>query len=176
MISKSRILISTVWVVFAGVLYSQQKYSDFPVSRGPYFSQELPGGKAELFAPDIITYEVHASPSISPDGREMIIDSMEEGFKYYRLMDNAWTLQPELPFTLPGVCNGALLSPSGNSAYLLIGSDFYMSKKHGEKWGELQSLGAEVNAFKPTWQYSAAENENVYFACGYPQANVMVSV
>jgi hypothetical protein len=35
--------------------------------KGPYFGQKPPGKEAEQFAPQIITYEVHESPSISPD-------------------------------------------------------------------------------------------------------------
>ena len=170
--------------IFMGLLLSlnlvngiSAQQADTPVPKGLYFGQKLPGRKAELFAPDIITYEVHASPTISPDGKEMIIDSMGGRDKYYRMIDNIWTLQPELPFTLPGVCNDVFLSPSGKRAHLLIvGSVFYMSNKRGEKWGELQSLGEEVNSFKASWQFTTAENENLYFSCGWPQGSVMVSV
>ena len=135
-----RFFVVFMFICFVLGCYAQQDDSFVP--EGLYFGQELPGRKAELFAPDIITYEVHASPTISPDGKEMIIDSMGGRDKYYRMIDNIWTLQPELPFTLPGVCNDVFLSPSGKRAHLLIvGSVFYMSNKRGEKWGELCIFG-----------------------------------
>jgi Tol biopolymer transport system component len=164
----------TVFVFFIilaglpGISYAQGKSNEFKVPVGLYFSQEPPGNEARPFARDIITYEPHSSPSISPDGKEMIIDSMEEGCRYYRMVDGAWTLQPALPVDLPGLCNGAIISPSGHNMYFYIwdnnGNVFYVSKKKGDKWSKLQALGQEVNAYKSTWQFSVAGNENLYFS------------
>jgi hypothetical protein len=176
-VKRKRHLAILFMFLVIGFANAQKKSADLPEHKGLYFGLKPPGQKAEIFAKDIITYEPHASPTISPDGKEMIIDSMGEGSKYYRMIDNRWTLQPDLPFALPGVCNGVFLSPSGNAAYFFIWENnenaFYMSKKKGEKWSELQPLGKEVNSFKASWQLSTAENENLYFSY---EGNVMVAV
>ena len=56
-------------------LIGHAQLNDFAVLKGPYLGQKPPGKKAELFAPGVITYEVHESPSISPDEKEILIGS-----------------------------------------------------------------------------------------------------
>ena len=74
------IIVATL-ISLTGLTQSQEEKSDFPVLKGPYLGQKLPGKKAVLFAPEVITYEVHESPSISSDEKEIIISSMSEGLK-----------------------------------------------------------------------------------------------
>ena len=144
---------------------------------GPYFGQEPPGKEAELFAPQIITWEVHGSPLISHDLKEIIIGSMEEGTKYFNMSDGIWSLQEALPFDTPRNCNGMFISPSGKKVYFLIwesyDENFYMIEKINGKWSKLHSLGEEVNSFPTHWQFTTAKNENLYFAS---EGNIVVSV
>ncbi len=86
---------------------------EFPVLKGLYLGQKPPGKNAELFAPELIKYEVHESPFISQDEKEIIIGSMTEGTKYYKMIDRVWSLQAVLPFAIPENCNGMFVSPSG---------------------------------------------------------------
>jgi len=90
-----------------------QEKTSFPVLKGPYLGQKPPGKKAVLFAPELINYEVHGSPLISKDEKEIIIGSMTEGSKYYKMIDGVWSLQAVLPFAMPENCNGMFVSPSG---------------------------------------------------------------
>ena len=146
------------------------------VIEGLYLGQNPPGKKAEKFAEDIITYEPHNSPTFSPDGREMIIGAMEDDDKYYKMINSTWTQESDLPFNFPGVCNGVFLSPSGDRAYFFIWNDrnrFYTSIKKSSGWGELQIMGEDINSFRSSWQFTSAENENLYFSC---DGNLMVSV
>jgi len=146
------------------------------VIEGLYLGQNPPGKKAEKFAEDIITYEPHNSPTFSPDGREMIIGAMEDDDKYYKMINSTWTQESDLPFNFPGVCNGVFLSPSGDRAYFFIWNDrnrFYTSIKKSSGWGELQIMGEDINSFRSSWQFTSAENENLYFSC---DDNLMVSV
>ena len=151
---------------------------EFPVLTGPYLGQKPPGKNAERFAPDVITYEVHESPSISQDLTEMVIDSMEEGSKYYKMIDGVWTLQKAPPFDMPpGTCNGIFLSPSGKRVYFLMwqnnDENFYSSEKKDGKWTKPRSLGDEVNSFPTHWQFTTAKNENLYFSS---DGRILVSV
>jgi hypothetical protein len=153
-------------------------HAQSPSPQGPYFGQEPPGKEAEPFAPQIITYEAHESPSISPDFKEMIIHAMEEGSKYYRMIKGAWILQKMLPFDLPpGYDNGIFLSPSGRKVYLQIWSDgdenYYVSEKKNGKWTTPSIIGEQVNSFKLHWQFSTAINENLYFSS---EGQIMASV
>ena len=113
----------------------KEKKESFPVLKCPYLGQEPPGKKAELFAPEVITYEVHGSPSISPDEKEILIGSMSEGMKYFKMVDGVWQLQDASPFDIPDNCNGMFVSPSGRRLYFLIWEDgdenFYISEKKG---------------------------------------------
>lgn len=170
------IIVATL-IIVTGITQSQEKKSEFPVLKGPYLGQETPGKKAELFAPDVITYEVHESPSISSDEKEIIISSMSEGTKYYKMEDGIWQLQTVSPFDIPDNCNGMFVSPSGKRLYFLIwendDENFYVSKKKGQKWTKPHSLSEDVNSFKTHWQFTVARNENLYFSS---EGNIMVSV
>jgi len=175
---KSRLFYLTTAVFICSMLYAHKEAPLSQDLKGPYFGQKPPGSQAELFAPRAITYEVHESPSISPDFTDMIIDSMEEGTKYYKMIDGVWTLQEEMPFDLPpGTSNGIFLSPSGQRIYFQMWKDndenYYMSEKKNGKWTTPRILVEEVNSFKVHWQFSTAENENLYFSSG---GRILVSV
>jgi hypothetical protein len=174
---KSVILIMPILILLAGVIKSQEKSSEFPILKGPYLGQKPPGKKAELFAPEVIRYEVHGSPFISQDEEEIIIGSMSEGAKYYKMVNGIWQSQSVLPFDIPDNCNGMFVSPSGKRIYFLIWEDndenFYFSDKKGGKWTKLRSLGEDVNSFKTHWQFTTAENENLYFSS---EGNIMISI
>ena len=150
---------------------------DFPVLKGPYLGQKPPGIKAELFVPDVITYEVHESPWISPDGKEIIIGSMSEGTKFYKMVDGIWQLHTVPPFDMPDNCNGMFISPSGERLYFLIWEDddenFYVSEKKDNKWTKPSPIGEEVNSFKTHWQFSVAKSENLYISS---ERDIMLSV
>ncbi len=154
-----------------------QKKTNFSVLKGPYLGQKPPGKNAELFATELINYEVHGSPFISQDEKEIIIGSMTEGSKYYKMIDEVWSLQAVLPFAIPENCNGMFVSPSGRRIYFLIwennDENFYFIEKKGNKWTTLRSLGEEVNSFPTHWQFTTAKNENLYFSS---DGIVMVSV
>jgi len=148
-----------------------------PLLKGPYLGQLPPGKKAELFAPEVIRYEVHGSPSISTNEKEIIIASMSEGMKYYKMVEGVWQEQTVLPFDIPDNCNGMFISPSDKRKYFLIWEEddenFYVSEKNRDKWTKPRSLGEEVNSFKTHWQFTTAKNENLYFSS---EGKIMVSV
>ena len=161
----------------AGLISAQEKSIGFVGLKGPYLGQKPPGKKAELFAPGLIDYEVHESPVISQDEKEIIIGSMSEGSKYYRMANSAWSVRPDLPFDTPQNCNGLFISPSGNRIYFLIwengDENFYFIEKKEHGWTSPRSLGDEVNAFPSHWQFTTAKNENLYFSSG---GSILVSV
>ena len=84
--------------IFAYPLAAEQ--NKLTVIKGQYLGQKPPGKIAEKFTEDIITYEVRNSPTFSPGGKEMIIGAMEDGHKYYKIINNGWTQQTAMPFKL----------------------------------------------------------------------------
>lgn len=60
-------------ILASGSLQTQEKSDDFPVLKGPYLGQTPPGMKPEIFAPGIITTELHddAAPVFLSDGKEV---------------------------------------------------------------------------------------------------------
>ena len=150
----------------SGAVFAGDKLSDL---KGPYLGQTPPGVEAVLFAPEIITYDVHDSPTFSPDGRKIMIGSMGEGFKYYRMQDEYWISGEELPLKIPGICNGLFMSPSGRKALIRIWNPnskkapFYVSERLPEGWTEPRLIEGKINSYKTHWQFSAASNDNLYF-------------
>ena len=86
---------------FSFTLYSwaQDRAADFPVLKGPYFGQKIPGREPVLFAPGVISLEgvmVHDTPVFTPDGDEIFwseftTDPNHTSIKYSRLEGDTWT-------------------------------------------------------------------------------------
>ena len=158
-----------ILIMFAGAVLAQDQLKDL---RGPYLGQTPPDKNAVLFAAEIISYDVHDSPTFSLDAKEILIGSMEEGIKYYKMRNGSWSSPEELPFNIPGICNGLVLSPSGKRAYIKIWQsstnkeDFHVCEKAGNEWTNPRLLEGEVNSYKTHWQFSVANNENLYFPSG----------
>ena len=70
----------------------QTSQNNFPVQKGLYLGQKPPGKIPELFASDIISNDVHDSPNISLDEKEIVLGTMGEGLKYYKIIDGNLSL------------------------------------------------------------------------------------
>jgi len=102
---------------------SLPQQSDFPVLVGPYFGQEPPGLTPEVFAPGIVTTNLHddGSPIFTPDGREVYFkiisgyapDYVVNLFVMRQDGSGKWS-EPELSSLTEdfGITNGAF-SPDG---------------------------------------------------------------
>lgn len=162
-----------------------QKNSDSKALTSLYFDQEPPGQNPELFAPGIISIEgfmVHDSPVFSPDGNEIYWSEFTENpnhtsIKYSKKVNTSWT-EPELvsfsslnsygdgcPFML---ANGKILY--FNSFRELKKGDnsdrerIWYVEKQGNKWGDPQPVGEEINKLDLHWQISLSANRNLYFS------------
>ena len=167
------------WLLFfltMSSLNSLGQQIDYLELKGSYLGQKPPGKSAELFAPEIITFEVHDSPIISRDESEFYIPTFE-GIKYYKMVDGVWSSPATLPFEVPANFNGMFISPDGKRLYFLLyengDENFYVSVKEEDIWGPLRSLGDSINQFNTHWQFTTALNENFYFSS---EATIMVSV
>jgi len=139
-----------------------------------YFGQKPPGRKAEFFAPQVLTIEPHESPIICKNETLLVIGTMEEGVKFYTMINGNLTLVSNpFNFNITEIANGVdvfwnglEISNSEEKMYIKLyengGEKFYYIERQGENWSKPKLLNPEVNAFKSHWQYSLAKNENLY--------------
>lgn len=149
--------------------FCQNNPDDFPVLKGPYLGQTLPGKVPVRFAPDLIEGEAHESPSFFPDGKEFVINVMGGATQlmYFTMTGETWSLQTP-PFEMPKYLNGIFISPDGQKLYMLVyennRENFWIINKNGNEWMKPKSLGPEVNSLNTHWSFSVAANQNLY--CG----------
>ena len=149
-----------------------------------YFGQRPPGIKAEVFAPDVLTFEPHDSPIILQNETSLIIGTMSDGMKFYELIDgNLSSSTNPFNFNILEICNGVdvycngmELSHSENRIYFLLWKNgnekFHFIEKEGNNWTSPKLLSDELDSIKTHWQFTVAKNENLYFS----SEGLMVSV
>jgi len=164
--------------------FSNKQQSDFPVLKGPYLGQKLPGKIPEKFAPGIISTKKawEASISFSPDGKELLftrratISGTENRILYSKQIDGIWT-EPKLPTFAKEVMEfEALFTPGGKKVYfssdrskplgITTKGDIWFVEKKTMDWGDVKYMVQEIN---DGWVMfvSAAENGTLYFTGGY---------
>ncbi len=149
-------------------LFCQNNPKDFPILKGPYLGQTLPGKVPLRFAPDLIDGEAHESPSFFPDGKEFVINVMggTTQLMFFTMTGETWSLHTP-PFEMPKYLNGIFISPDGQKIYMLAYEDnrenFYVINKNSNEWMKPKSLGPDVNSLTPHWSFSVATNQNLYF-------------
>lgn len=126
--------------------------SQFPFLDGEYLGQNVPGLKAELFAPGIISTELHddAAPVFSPDGKEIyfrIVYKFEDTFYssifLMKEVKGKWT-KPELTSFSGKYLDGGVtfidslkllfFSNRGYENNNKYDSNFWIISKNGGKW------------------------------------------
>lgn len=150
----------------------QQNISESDYSLNYYFGQKPPGKVAEVFAPGELTFEPHDSPIISQDETWMVIGTMEQGVKFYKMNNGKLSLTTnplkfDFPFNnIPYSFNGMEISHSENRIYFLVWindeEDFYYIDKIEDGWSSPKPLGEELNTISTHWQFTVADNENLY--------------
>jgi hypothetical protein len=150
-----------------------------------YFGQKPPGKKAEIFAPEVMTYETHDSPIMSRDETWLATFGFDE-VRFYSMVDGklALTTNP-LQFDIAQIFNGMTtffngmaISTSEDKVYFLIWRDgdenFHSITRQEDGWTEPKSLGDAVNSVDTHWQFTVDEKEDLYF--GIREQGIVVSV
>jgi len=153
---KSKLIFITVLIFIIGILHSQEKNPEFPVLKGPYLGQKPPGMVPEMFAPGLISTELHddAAPAFSPDGKEVyfrIVYKINE--KYYgtifrmKQVEGIWSGPEVAPFSGKHMDGGAKFSLDGKKLYFSSNrgenntgssdnSDLWYVERTGSGWKE----------------------------------------
>lgn len=170
----------SAFIIVAGILFSQEKSSNFPVLKGPYLGQKPPALKPELFAPDFVSVKegVHGNIVFSPDFKEAawspnyLVDDKHIFFRM-EYSDGQWRA-PSAVHLREGCSHGEpFYSYNGKRFYFLSGqigaskkteneTIWYLEKKMSG-WSEPKLLASVLNSFQMHWQFSLDKKESLYF-------------
>jgi|GEM_PF-359953 len=158
------IVLLVVFIFSSDVLADKktQAISDWPVLKGPYLGQKPPGLKAEIFAPGIISTELHddAAPIFSPDGKKIFfrivykIEGKYYGTHFYVMQENGiWSYPKVAPFSGKFMDTRLCFSPDGKTLYWSSSRaktyslnnydlDLWRCKLSANNWGKPEHLKA----------------------------------
>ncbi len=155
----------------------------FPVLKGEYLGQPLPGSEPELFAPGIISTGMFTRDiAMTPDGGEIYFTAVLGRYRvtqilFTRCVEGTWT-EPEVapfsgnpdymdaePFVTPDGRRLLFLSTRPDSAGGVPEGDqeIWVVDRFGEGWSEPYNLGAPVNTRDPEFFPSVTNDGTVYF-------------
>jgi hypothetical protein len=176
---KSGILIIPALILLAGIIQSQEKKSEFPELKGPYFGQKPPGMKPEIFAPEIISTEVSEGCSyFSKDGQLYLFargGSKEPGIFIMEQKDGIWSRPQLAPFSARRHDWDFTLAPDGKTVFVASGRphkkggsperdhSIWISERTKEGWSEPHLLPFPVNAGQHDSYPSVTEDGTLYF-------------
>jgi Tol biopolymer transport system component len=158
-----------------------QSKNDFPALKGPYFGQEAPREKAEVFMDGVISTEdgPEMNAGFSSDGREFYYCGLhKDNWTIFvtREEDGRWTEPEPLPFTSDYTDRDFTISPDGRRIYFgsnrprtegspkLERLDIVFTERSAEGlWSEPRNVGSIVNTEYSENYPSVAANGNLYF-------------
>jgi len=173
-------LFCSIVILICNIAHSQKK-PDFPILKGPYFGQEAPIERAQVFLDGIISTltEPEMCAAFTKDGKEFYYNVYyKDSWAIFttKEVNGKWTKPKPLPFTSDYTDRDFTLSPDGSKIY--FGSD-RPRKKGGQKlksldifvterlqtgqWSEPKNVGSPVNTDYGENYPSVAQNGNLYF-------------
>lgn len=166
-------------IVFFGSHCAQK--NNAPVLKGPYFGQDPPGMRPEVFEPQIVSTGLDELNSVfSPDGREFyfcVRNFLGSVSIFQMTMDGETWSQPQLlPFASRYGDIDVTMSPDGrkilfSSRRPIPGSDepkkdydFWMVEREGNTWGEPIHLGEDINSESHDYYPMMTNSGAIYFS------------
>jgi hypothetical protein len=159
-----RRLVLTIGLLALLAVNTLAQNSYFPVLKGPYLGQKLPGTEPEIFAPGVISTPDHEfSCCFSPDGKEFyftrhVAELDEKVIMVTRLRDNVWTAPVVVPFVENQFSFEPLITPDNKRLYFMSGKpipgqagppmNVLYVEREGDEWGASQNPGAPFNPAK----------------------------
>jgi WD40-like Beta Propeller Repeat len=169
-----------VFIVFLFVACNNS--NDFPKLTGPYMGQELPGMRAELFAPGIISNELpNRDVAISPDGKEMYFTVHTPDFAYATIIcskevNGVWTkpevasfaTDPRYTYLEPAMSHDgqklffcSRLPNDGGTRP--AEEDIWFVERTEDGWSEPMNAGANINSEGAEFFPSLTQDGTLYF-------------
>lgn len=156
-------------------------YSGFPILRGSWLGQVLPGDEAEVFASGILKPPggYHSSVVFSPSGNEAAWTSMGAITYMSRVVDGIWQRPKVLPWDSEFGVGEPFYAPSGNRVYFLSRRPppgergererIWFVERLGAGWSTPQPIGTPVSDHPTHWQFSLSDAGNLYFTSEVPE-------
>ena len=152
-----------LFVLSTGV-HAQQAPADFPRLSGPYLGQKAPGMTPEIFAPGIVSTEVHEfSCSFTPDGNEFYFTRRDPAkgaplIMVTKLVEGAWTKPEVVPFVENTQSFEPRVTVDGKRLYFTFMKvipdrqgppmHIFYVEREGAGWGAAQDAGPLFNPMK----------------------------
>ena len=159
-----------------------EKISEFPILKGPYLGQKLPGMKPKVFAPGIVTTSImnHSSPTFSPDGKEIYWSHIFQNpervqILFTKLKNGKWVSPQVIPFSSQFDDDCPAFSPDGKKLFFTSHRPLEKNGKQGKEniwvterkedgWLKPRPLGPPVNSKPLHWQISIGKTGTLYFS------------
>ncbi len=155
----------------------------FPVLKGEYLGQILPGAGPELFAPGIVSTGLFTRDiAMTPDGREIYFTTVIGRYRitqilFTRCVDGIWTRPEIAPFSGNPDCMDAepFITPDGKRLLFLSNrpdtaggvpagnQDIWAVDRSGNGWSAPYNFGPPVNTPAPEFFPSVTRDGTVYF-------------
>lgn len=157
----------------AGIMCSTctQTEQKFLETKDAYFGQKPPGLIPEVFAPGVISLPDRLESSIvfSPDGQECYLGIIEikdnkASYKIYytQYVNNKWTEQQEVPFSVNNNVSSPFVSADGERLYFAGDGDIWLVERTLGGWGEPQLLPAPINSDSRDDSYTETADGTIY--------------
>ncbi len=146
--NKFIIILFLLSVLFYGSKKIAGESAEFPLLKGSYLGQQLPGNTPKLFAPGIIsTNNQHSSVYFTPDGLEVYFSRYfrnNSSIYYMKDINGKWT-KPEPVKHLEGKALTPFLSPDGKLLFCSLPGDLHVMTRRVNGWSKPQNMGKVIN-------------------------------
>ncbi|MCU4175385.1 hypothetical protein [Carboxylicivirga sp. N1Y90] len=182
---KKILLVASAIALFLGACSVQDEKevkSNHPKLSGPYMGQKLPGKKAQIFAPGIVSNGLsNRDVAITQDGKEMYFGMHNVDFTFSTIVvskevNGVWT-QPEVVAFASNpkyIYLEPALSQDDNKLFFLSNQpknqvdtisdeDIWVVDRASDGWGEPYNLGAPINTNDKEFYPSITEDGTMYF-------------
>jgi len=163
--------------------FASEAEGAFPVLRGDYLGQPLPGDEPAIFAPGILSTGLYTRDlAMTPEGDEIYFSVVQGGFSrscivVTRRVAGVWTEPEVAPFSgEPGVMDiEPAISPDGSRFMFMStrgdsaagidpgGQDIWTMDRMGRGWSKPVNLGPPVNSEMAEYFPSITRDGTLYF-------------
>jgi len=175
-IFKHRVWFITILISLIAVLDNDAKNDDFPVLKGPYLGQKLPGKIPIRFPFDYMPtgYRLHSAPAFMPGGEEVYFSAMDFSIRFsekifvMKITDGIWTSPQVATFSGNTFDGSPSISKDGrflffSSARKLDGNgmnetgerNIWYVEREGDEWEAPKPLNFQT----PEWENGSDMSE-----------------
>lgn len=176
---KKLLLVLIALALQSTFIFCQNVQKDFPVLKGPYLGQKPPGMTPELFAPGIVSTGLNERDiTFTPDRKELYFTARFNGSSAIvtcKIVNGKWTAPEVAKFSSkypdfePFIsCDGSIFyfcsnRPLDNNSDPIKGSNIWVMKKEGNKWGKPIPLGEPINGKGNVYFPTVTKSGTMYF-------------